>query len=106
MVMDRADDVDVPAPSQPPPRFALRAMHILWPSFLMAGVLEAMVFAVVDPGELHWFGGPAIEWSRQAVYSVTFAIFWWVISLAGALSALLAAEPPEGSRVAVRQRWP
>jgi len=35
------------------------AMTILWPAFLMAGVLEVLVFAVVDPGELHWFGGAA-----------------------------------------------
>lgn len=67
-------------------------MTILWPAFLMAGVLEVLVFAVVDPGELHWFGGPAIEWPRQAVYTVTFLIFWGVITTAGALTALLSLE--------------
>ena len=41
-----------------------RALQILWPAFLMAGVLEMLVFAVVDPAELHWFGGPAIGWPR------------------------------------------
>ena len=72
-------------------------MTILWPAFLMAGVLEALVFAVVDPGELHWFGGPAIGWPAQAVYSVTFLIFWVVISTAGALSTLLATESDDGN---------
>jgi hypothetical protein len=66
-----------------------RAMTILWPAFVMAGVLEALVFAVVDPGELHAFGGGAIGWPAQAVYTVTFLIFWFVISTAGALSAWL-----------------
>jgi hypothetical protein len=66
-----------------------RALIILWPSFLMAGVLEMLVFVVVDPGDLHWFGGAALNWSPQAVYTVTFLIFWGAISLAGAVTALL-----------------
>ena len=68
------------------------AMTILWSAFLMAGVLEVLVFAVVDPGELHWFGGAVIAWPVQAIYSVSFLIFWGVISTAGALTALLAVE--------------
>ena len=68
------------------------AMAILWPAFLMAGVLEVLVFAVVDPGELHWFGGAVIAWPAQAIYSVSFLIFWGVISTAGALTALLLVE--------------
>ena len=71
------------------------AMTILWPSFLMAGVLEVLVFAVVDPGELHWFGGASIDWPMQAIYTVTFLIFWGVVSTAGALTALLSVESDE-----------
>jgi hypothetical protein len=82
-----------------------RALAILWPAFLMAGVLEMLVFAVIDPGDLHWFGGAPIDWSRQAVYTVTFAIFWLVISTAGALTALL--ETPAEDLNADRGRaWP
>ncbi|WP_298829656.1 hypothetical protein [uncultured Piscinibacter sp.] len=66
-----------------------RALTVLWPAFLMAGVLEMLVFVVVDPGDLHWFGGEALNWSHQAVYTVTFLIFWGVIAIAGALTALL-----------------
>ena len=75
-----------------------RALSIVWPAFLMAGVLEMLVFAVVDPGDLHWFGGPAIEWSVSAVYTVTFLIFWGVIATAGAMSALLNVESDELNR--------
>jgi hypothetical protein len=67
-----------------------QALQILWPAFLMAGVLEALLFAVVDPNDLRWFGGPSIDWSRQAIYTVTFLIFWGVMSISGALTALLA----------------
>ena len=74
--------------------FRERALLILWPAFLMAGVLEMMVFAVVDPSGLHWFGAEAIEWSRSAVYSVTFFIFWGVISTSTAITGLLEAPGP------------
>ena len=74
-----------------PPRlpFATRALMILWPAFVMAGVLEMMVFAAVDPDSLHWFGGEALGWTRNAVYSVTFFIFWMVVSTSAAITELL-----------------
>jgi hypothetical protein len=66
-------------------------MWVGWPSFLMAGVLEMLVFAVVDPRELHWQGG-ALDWSRPAVYTVAFFMFWAVIALSSALSVWLAQD--------------
>ena len=72
-----------------------RALRILWPAFMAAGVLEMLVFAVIDPADLRWFGGAPIAWSAQAVYTVTFMIFWAVISTASAVSALLAIESDE-----------
>ena len=69
-----------------------RAMAILWPSFLMAGVLEVLVFALVDPGNLHWFGGEQVQLSSSAVYTLAFFVFWGVIAVAGALSRLLEGD--------------
>lgn len=69
-----------------------RVLLVLWPAFVLAGVLEALVFVVVDPESLTWFGGPPVELSRQAVYTVTFFIFWAVISAAGGVSAVLAGR--------------
>ncbi len=68
---------------------APRTLQILWPAFLVAGMLEMLVFAVADPGELHWFGGPAIEWPRQAVYTVTFLILWAAVATSAAITTLL-----------------
>ena len=73
-------------------RRAKGILSVMWPAFVMAGVLEALVFAVVDPGSLTWFGSQPIGWTAQAVYTVTFFIFWGVISTASALTALLARE--------------
>jgi hypothetical protein len=74
--------------------FGERALLVLWPAFLMAGVLEMLVFAVVDPGSLHWFGAEPIDWSRTAVYSVTFLIFWAIIATSGAITQLLEDPAP------------
>lgn len=66
-----------------------RLMWIVWPAFLMAGVLEVLVFAMVDPQDIHWFGAP-LEWSRQAIYTVAFFVFWGITTVSGGLTILLA----------------
>lgn len=70
-----------------------RLMSILWPAFLMAGVLEMAVFALVDPASLHGLDGEALHWSATAVYTVAFFAFWAVIAVAGVLMRLLDGEP-------------
>lgn len=74
-----------------------RLMWIVWPAFLMAGVLEVLVFAMVDPQDVHWFGTP-LEWSRQAIYSAAFFVFWAATAVSGALTTLLAMSPFEVNR--------
>lgn len=74
-----------------------RVLLVLWPAFLMAGVLEALVFVVVDPSSLTWFGGPPVDLSPQAVYTLSFLIFWAVIAASGGVSAVLASHRPEPS---------
>lgn len=69
-------------------------MGIAWPAFMLAAVLEMIVFAMVDPGDLHWFGQP-LDWSRQAVYTVAFFVFWGVTVASSALTALLVMRKSE-----------
>ncbi|MFZ4651139.1 MAG: hypothetical protein ACOYLV_10535 [Rubrivivax sp.] len=69
-----------------------RALSILWPSFVTAGILETLLFAVVDPAALSWFGGEPMELSRQAVYTLTFLLLWGVIALGCSITALLLHE--------------
>lgn len=64
-------------------------MWVAWPAFLVAGVLEMMVFAVLDPQSLSLFG-ETVNWSREAIYSVTFLIFWLMLMLSSALTLMLA----------------
>ena len=76
---------------------AQRLMWIAWPAFLLAGVLEMLVFALVDPQDMHWMGQP-LDWSRQAVYTLSFFAFWGVTMLSSALTTLLALSPFEVNR--------
>ena len=88
-------------------RVARFAMAVAWSSFLAAGVLEALVFAVVDPGDLRWFGAAPVDLSAQAVYTVSFLIFWAVTAL-GASLALLLVNLPVDEPVPTRRApgWP
>ena len=62
---------------------------VVWPAFLVAGVLEIAVFAFVDPASLHTLGGAALEISATAVYSIAFFVFWAATAAACALTLLL-----------------
>lgn len=72
----------------------LKIMWIFWPAFLMACVLELLVFAVIDPQDMHWFGHP-FEISRQATYALAFFVFWLVIAIAGGLTIFLSLPADE-----------
>ena len=58
-------------------RGAKRWVLILWPAFLAACLLEALVFSLVDPGEIHW-PGQVSQPARQGVYTVAFFCFWMI----------------------------
>ena len=78
-----------------------RLMWIAWPAFLVAAVLELMVFAVLDPDTLTLFGEPA-GWSRNAVYTVTFFIFWAMMMVSSAFTTMLAMSPFDINRRQVK----
>lgn len=60
----------------------------LWVAFLSAGVLELLVFSLVDPLEIH--AAAAAGWSRQGVYTAAFFAFWAVGAAGGALLLMLS----------------
>lgn len=74
-----------------------RLAWILWPSFLLACVVEMGVFALVDPGDLHWRGEP-LPLSRQGIYTLGFFVFWALGMGSSALTALLAMSRREINR--------
>lgn len=70
----------------------IRALSVLWPSFVTAAVLEMLVFAVIDPQMLQAVNGGPLHLSSQAIYSLTFFVFWGVVSIGGWVTAILARE--------------
>ena len=71
-----------------------RLMWIGWPAFLAAGVMEVLVFAAFDPLDLHWLSHSA-DFSRTAIYTVAFFMFWAIFAAAGYMTMLLAMSPKE-----------
>jgi hypothetical protein len=67
-----------------------RLLNIAWPSFLVAGLLEMVVFALVDPDALHHLNGELIELSRPAIYTLAFFLFWAAAFVSAALSLWMA----------------
>jgi hypothetical protein len=59
-------------------------MLILWPSFLMAGVASAVVFALIDPLDVAIFGHFRPE--RDVLYAVGFFFFWLIAALSSMLT--------------------
>lgn len=78
-----------------------RLMWIAWPAFLVAGVMEMVVFAMVDPEDLHRIGGGELGLSRQAIYTLSFFVFWGLTMASSGLTTLLAMSPFEVNRCPV-----
>ncbi|MFO1319822.1 MAG: hypothetical protein U1F52_09405 [Burkholderiales bacterium] len=62
-----------------------RLIHILWPSFIVAGAAEGIFFTLFDPSDLTLFGEP-LSVSRTAMYSAGFFAFWAVTACSSALT--------------------
>lgn len=60
-------------------------MWILWPAFMTACLGEGLLFSLVDPEELVFFGH-AIEISKEGIYTIGFFIIWGLCALSSALT--------------------
>jgi hypothetical protein len=67
---------------------------LVWPAFLAACLLEALVFAMVDPGDLHW-PGHFFHSTRQSIYTMAFFAFWFITMACSGLVLWLAKAAPE-----------
>jgi len=68
-------------------------MCVLWPSFLMAGLGSAVVFAFIDPLDVAVFG--YIRPEREWLYALGFFLFW---GIAGVSSFLTHFMRPDGDK--------
>ncbi|ATE60716.1 hypothetical protein [Thauera sinica] len=66
---------------------------VLWPSFLVAALAEAIFFTVIDPQELYLFGQP-VYYSPLTTYSIGFLGFWLVCA-ASSLTTIFLQRPAQ-----------
>jgi hypothetical protein len=67
---------------------------IIWSSFLAASLGCVIVFAMLDPAEVRFFGND-IQLERTVVYTLGFILFWLVSATAAWLCSLLLLAPLE-----------
>jgi hypothetical protein len=65
-----------------------RAIWVLWPSFIVGGIAEAVFFTLCDPMDLHLFGEP-LATSRTAIYTLGFFTFWLFAATSSSLTCFL-----------------
>jgi hypothetical protein len=71
-----------------------RLIWILWPSFVVAGIAEAVFFTLIDPQELYLFGEP-VSFSRLATYSIGFFAFWALCAASSAFTCFIQRSSRE-----------
>jgi hypothetical protein len=65
-----------------------RLLWIIWPSFLVSILAVGLLFSIVHPAELLFFGDhPNI--SDEGIYTIGFFIIWIFCSLSSALTAYI-----------------
>lgn len=74
------------------------AIWILWPSFIIGGVAEALFFTLFDPMDLHVFGEP-VAVSRTAAYTLGFFGFWAFAAASSAFTCFLQRSAVEINRL-------
>jgi hypothetical protein len=74
---------------------AHRLVIVLWPAFVVAGLIEMVVFAFVEPSALHTLDGSALDLSATAVYSIAFFVFWALVASACLVVLRLASSAEE-----------
>ena len=73
-------------------------IHVLWPSFLVAGVAEGVFFTLVDPAGLHLLGSP-VATSDLAAYTIGFFVFWAFAAASSALTCFLQRSAAQINRM-------
>jgi hypothetical protein len=89
-----ADDGSAASQTRPLGPTTARVLLVLWPAFMVAAMLEALVFVAVDPANLHGAGTALQQWSPSAVYTLAFVVFWALSALASATTLWLSKPGP------------
>lgn len=73
-----------------------RLMWILWPSFLVAIVMDGVLFSTFDPLQFAYDGEPLFN-DRLAAYTIGFLVFWLFAAGSSALTCYLQSTLRRGA---------
>ena len=74
------------------------AILILWPSFIVGGIAEAVFFTLFDPMDLYLFGAP-LDLGRTAIYTIGFFAFWLLAAGSSAFTCFLQRPAADINRM-------
>ncbi len=80
-----------------------KLIWILWPSFVVAGIAEALFFTLVDPQEFYLLGEP-VSFSRIATYSIGFFAFWALCAASSTFTCFIQRTSREINKCPLPQR--
>jgi hypothetical protein len=72
---------------------------ILWPSFLVAGAMSVLFFALIDPLALRDITFPGRQLSREFGYTVGFFMFW-LATLSSSVLTVFLLRPAQSAAAA------
>lgn len=72
-------------------------LYVLWPSFLMAGVGSAIIFAFIDPLDVAIFGYMQLD--REWLYGAGFFLFWCVAAASSFLTLYIRPDYDQESDI-------
>jgi hypothetical protein len=75
-----------------------RMIWVLWPSFIVGGIAEAVFFTLFDPMDLHLFGEP-LGLGRTAIYTIGFFAFWLFAAGSSAFTCFLQRPAADINRL-------
>jgi hypothetical protein len=67
---------------------------ILWPSFLIAAIAEAVLFTAIHPEEILLFGAP-LAISNEGIYTLGFFVIWGFCAASSALTVFVLPKSGE-----------
>ena len=63
-------------------------IRILWPSFLVAGMAEGLLFSLLHPQDLIFFGHHP-NLSDEGIYTIGFFVIWTFCAVSSSLTAYI-----------------
>ena len=71
---------------------------VLWPSFLIAAVAEAVFFTAIHPEEILLFGEP-LALSNEGIYTLGFFVMWAFCAASSALTVFVLPKSAEQPKI-------